>query len=136
MKKLFTAIMLLLCINGYGQDLSVIFATFIDINQGDTIPCEVYIYKQTEDESYLLKTKAFKNRTMFSLSEGTYILCYISNDKIIHKDILYLDENPSVIVNNLLSKPIPLKDFDFSNVIHLTPGAVDLATRKYIYIEF
>lgn len=137
MKKLIIFIVFTIITSiSYSQDnLSVIFSTFIREPQ-DTIECDLIIWKKIDDFQYIVRSKHFFNQTMISLSEGNYFIQYIVDDNILYEDNMVIDENPSVAVYNVLYKPIMLKYFDFSRVIHLTPGAIDLATRKDIYIEF
>lgn len=136
MKRIFLALLFSIISSYiYSQDLSVIYSLFVDLNPKDTVECDLTIWKHVEN-NYIVKNKHFRNRTMISLSEGTYTIQYKVNSKVIHTYKFSLEKEPSVIVVNLLQKPVPLEEFDFNNVYFLDPAAVDLATRKIIYIEF
>jgi len=119
----------------YSQNLSVVYSLFVDLNPKDTVECDLTIWKKVDNE-YIIKNKHFRNRTMISLSEGEYTLQYKVDNKVIHTYKFTLYEEPSMIVVNLLQKPIPLIKFDFNNIYFLDPASIDLATRKIIYIEF
>ncbi len=116
---------------------SIVYSSIINESGRDTILGELVIYKHVSDSTYLIRTKKFKNQSMVSLDPGEYIMCYYFDDRSFI-DIVRIYDGESIIIINILEKPVSLVDFDFLKAIQPTPGLTDLMIGKKmeVYIEF
>ena len=133
--KYFISILLYLVFNVvYSQ--SVIYGNIIRENKADTIWGTLTIYKEV-DGILIQRQKDFRNQFSLNLERGSYIIGVSFGEKTFFENI-NIDEHGSLIVLNIPEKEIPLSEFNFSEVIFLSPEVFDLVTkdRRIIYIEF
>lgn len=116
---------------------SIVFGHIIKENQHDTINGNLTVYRQINDTTFVIKEKKFRNESMISLDPGKYIFVYQFLDQEFIENIT-IGDSESVIIFNIFEAPQSISEFDFSKVIYVTPGMVELSIRrrKDIYIEF
>jgi len=114
----------------------VIYGNIIKENRSDTIWGTLTIYKQV-DGIFIQNQKDFRDQFYISLDRGDYIIEVSFGEKTYFENINF-DEYESLVVINIPEKETLLSEFDFSEVIFLSPEVFELATKdkKIIYIEF
>jgi hypothetical protein len=134
MKYLISIIFSLIFNVVYSQ--GVIYGNIIKENKSDTIWGTLTIYKQV-DGIFIQNQKDFRDQFYISLDRGDYIIEVSFGEKTYFENINF-DEYESLVVINIPEKETLLSEFDFSEVIFLSPEVFELATKdkKIIYIEF
>lgn len=133
-----TLILLLFILTGLiGRSQSVVFGNIIRENPNDTILGKLTIYKALDDSTYLFREKQFRNQSMVSLDTGEYIFQFQFKDREFIERLTIHDEE-SIVIYNILEKPMSLDVFKFKDAIFLSSEIVELATRnrKFVYVDF
>lgn len=135
MRALILTIFILMGLSSYAQ--SVIFGNIVKENPSDTIYGKLTIYKQIDDSTYLFREKKFRNQSMVSLDTGMYVFKFEFKSIEFIERLNIVDEE-SVVIYNILEKPMSMRLFKFKDVIFLSSEMVELAirNRKYIYVDF
>jgi hypothetical protein len=137
MRRLFfSAALFCLCSFLYAQDRETIYSRFIKETE-DTLWCDMVIWKKTTEADYVFRELKFYNQSMVSVPPGEYVLQYFIDGREVYQDRLEISENESIIILNILEKPMPLQDFDFGKAIYLSVESFFLARdQRVTYIEF